>query len=54
MTPADRALITAALTEAEAACAELRARLTKPRAVLGQWPQRLAAHADLIERLSKL
>lgn len=54
MTPADRALIVAALDQAEAACTELRARLAKPRPVLGQWPQRLAAHADLIERLARL
>ena len=54
MTPADRQIITAALDECEQACTELRARLAKPRAVLGQWPQRLAAHADLIEALARL
>ena len=51
---ADREIMRAALDQLKHATAEIRARLDKPRAPLGQWPQRAAAYADLIERLARL
>lgn len=50
----DRDIMRAALEQLEHACQEIRTRIDKPRATLGQWPHRASTYARMIEELNRL